>query len=100
MNDSIQTIRQEGESYVYIAIRLEFIEEIRQLCEDSNYQIVNVQERRKAIADCTFERMSLLNIDFGSLVDVQNQLCSQNPATLTPDQLQVFNTVCAPELMP
>jgi hypothetical protein len=37
-NDSKQEIIQDGESYTYIVVRLEFIEQVRQICEDSELQ--------------------------------------------------------------
>lgn len=92
--DTTHEIVQRGESYTYIVVRLEFLQDVKQLCEDLHFDIPNPQLRRQTVAECTFERLTLLNFDFSALYDVQDQLCSQDPAVLTPDQLQVYGTVC------
>lgn len=92
--NSTQNVVQSGSSYAYIVVRLEFINEIKQLCQDLNNNVPDSNERARLVADCTFERMSLLNFDFGALTDVQNDLCTIDPATLTPDQLQVYLAIC------
>lgn len=100
VNDSLQSVTLSGEAFTYIVVRLEFIDEIKILCQDLHFDIPDAQVRNKTVAECTFDRLTLLNFDFGSLLDVQNELCQQDPSTLTPDQLQVYNTICAPELTP
>jgi hypothetical protein len=60
-----QHITQDGESFTYVIIRLEFIEQIRQMCQDSilltDYptEILWKQE----VAKCTFKNLSLVNIN-------------------------------------
>lgn len=92
--DSNHTATLSGAAYTYVIVRLEFIEQIKQLCQAKHNTIVDYAEFERAVADCTFQNLSILNIDVGAIQDVQSNLCNQNPATLTPDALAVYNTIC------
>lgn len=92
--DSNHTATVSGTSYSYVVIKLEPIEQIKQLCRDKYNQITDPNEFNRTVADCTFQNLSILNIDMGAVRDVQSDLCTQNPATLSPDTLAIYNALC------
>lgn len=80
----------EGETYSYVIIRAEFISEMRTLCEQSlATQSFETQElRNKEIADCTFDKLSFINID--AINSFNNQVC-ENPAT--QEEIDICNAL-------
>ena len=92
--DSAHTATLSGSAYTYVIIRLEFIEQIKQLCQAKHNTIIDFAEFERTVAECTFQNLSILNIDMGAIRDVQSDLCTQDPATLAPDALAIYNTVC------
>ena len=90
--DSNHTI--SGEAYTYVVVRVEAIAEIRQLCQDKYNQVVDQGEFKRLVAECTFENLSILNLDTEAIRDVTQDICAQDPLTLTPDALTVYNALC------
>jgi hypothetical protein len=101
-SDPIKTetaqIVQSGESYTYIVIKLDFIEQIKQLCLDSNPQTDSTVETeyKKLIADCTLQHMNIFNISPVQTMDFIGKYCSPTSdlSGLTPDQLKNITAAC------
>lgn len=75
-----QIVKHEGEGTSIILVRLEFIEQIRQLCEDKNIQDSFTSEVlwKQAIAECTFDNLSLVSIDPVQALDFTNDYCTDD----------------------
>lgn len=76
-NDSEQKIVQSGASYTYVIVRLEFLQQIQQLCSDSLLpgDYASTELYKKAVADCTFDKISSLNLDLNAIGSFSNQYC-------------------------
>lgn len=73
-NDSTQTVETAGEAYTYFVMRLEFIDQIEELCRDLEYnESLSESEYDKAVAQCTFDKMSAIEVDLSNLQDLINQ---------------------------
>lgn len=98
-NDSKQEVIQSGESFTYIVVRLEFIEQMKQLCKESlleeNY--ANITLYNQAVAQCTFEKLTVLDINPTEITSFINRYCQpgSDVSTLTPEELLNINTACA-----
>jgi len=98
-NDSRQDVVQSGESFTYIVVRLEFIEQMKQLCKESlleeNY--TSVQLYNQAIAQCTFEKLTVLSVNPTEITTFINQYCqpSSDVSGLTPEELANISAACA-----
>lgn len=95
-NDSKQEVIISGESYNYVVVRLEFIKEMKELCAESllssNYESEELYD--KAVADCTFEHLSVLNTS--ALTSFTTDYCNlgDNTSQLTPEQLANIEAAC------
>lgn len=87
-SDSTQHIVNSGTST--FAIQFSFISEMRQLCEDSLAETAYASEvaRTAAIADCTFEKLAILNFN------PRQSLCTGDRSGLTPEQLAQIEALC------
>lgn len=98
-NDSEQTIVQTGESYTYIIIKLEFLEDIKQLCTDSNIRSEFESEDlyKKAIADCTLDNLSIFNIDFEKASEFADDYCKEGAdlSSLTEEEIASVQEACS-----
>lgn len=98
-NDSTQHILISGDAYSYIVVRLEFIQQINDLCRDANIQSDYATEAlyKKAVADCTFHQLSILNIDPAKVKDFQNAYCEPGAdlSGFTPQQASDVLAACA-----
>lgn len=99
-NDSTQNVVQSGTSFEYVVVRLEFIQQIQQLCADSllqtNYASFTLY--KQAVADCTFTKLSSLgSINTGAITSFQQQYCQANSdlSALTPQQVLDVKQACA-----
>lgn len=86
IDDSEHTI--DGEAYQYVVVQFDFIQEIKQLCEDlyPEYE----ENRAQKVAQCTFDNLSIL--DTGLVSEFNNEFCNNQESydQLTPEeQLQV-----------
>jgi hypothetical protein len=94
-NDSEQRIVQDGESVTYVTIRLEFIEQFKQLCTERHQSIVSQPLREKVIAQCTVELLTSLNIDpFSSLPTDIGAYCEQPDSELSAEEIVIKSAVC------
>lgn len=98
-NDSRQDVVQSGESYAYVIVRLEFISDLKQLCQDSllasNYESVELYNQ--AVAECTFEKLTILNVNptqIGTFISTYCQPTSDLSA-LTPQEVLNINAACS-----
>ena len=70
----------DGDTYSYVIVRLEFIEQMRQICEDSllpsEYETEELYDQ--AVAQCTLDSLSILNID--AINEFNEQVC-EDPQT-------------------
>lgn len=98
-NDSKQEVTQSGESYTYVVVRLEFIEQINKVCTDANpielFETETLQ--RKAIADCTLKNMQVLNINLNQVSTFTNDYCAPGAdlSSLSPQQILDIQAACA-----
>lgn len=87
-----------GESYNYVIVRVEYIQEIKEQCtnqypmydfnmEDSN----EVQYRNKLISDCFFD--NLPEIDFNAINEFNNTICQKPVKQQTPDEQQACGAI-------
>jgi hypothetical protein len=102
-SDPIKTetahIIQSGESYTYIVIKLDFIEQIKQLCLDSNPQPEDLPDRAysQLVAKCTLDHMNLFNISAPKTLDFVGKYCSPTSdlSAFTPQEVLNIASVCA-----
>jgi hypothetical protein len=99
-NDSTQSVVQSGSSFSYVVVRLEFIQQIQQLCADSllqtNYATFTLY--KQAVASCTFDKLSSLgSINTGAITSFQQQYCQPNSdlSALTPQQVLDVKSACS-----
>lgn len=73
VNNSEHAVGFSGQSTV--AVRLEFINEIKELCDAAHRpaEYPNSELRNEAVAECVFERLALFN-----LTDLFNDYCEEN----------------------
>jgi hypothetical protein len=97
-NDSEQRIVQEGESYTYIVLRLEFLEDIRKLCEDANLRsdFESDELYNQAVAQCTLDNLNLFNIDFGEAKDFADEYCREDAdlSEVDPEDIPSIQEAC------
>tara|TARA_R100001244_G_scaffold109182_1_gene80809 strand:- start:245 stop:589 length:345 start_codon:yes stop_codon:yes gene_type:complete len=57
------TTKVSGEAYQYVIIRFEFITKVKRLCRELNIlsDYENVEQYDQAVAQCTFDNLSVLN---------------------------------------
>lgn len=64
-----------GEVYNYVIIKMEFITDIKQLCNDlylpSDFASEDLYNQQ--ISECTFDKLSIINLD--ALNDFNNNIC-------------------------
>ena len=95
-NDSKQNIVTSGTAYYYVLVGAEFIQQIHDLCVDyivpGDYQ--TYQEYRKAVADCTFQHLTSLNLNI--VADFNSKYCDPkvDVSGLTPQQLADITNMC------
>lgn len=79
-----------GESYNYVIIRMEFITDIRKLCEDLyiESEFDNLHVYRQTVAECTFDKLSILNLD--AINNFNDQVC-ENPQT--PEEIEICDAL-------
>lgn len=73
-------VNVEGETFAYVILRLEFISEIKELCELAN-PIENFESealRGQAVAECTINNLNVLNISIANLDDFASSLCPKD----------------------
>lgn len=98
-NTQDQNVKFGGEAYTYVIFRLEFIEQVRQLCADkhllSDYDSQELY--KQAVANCTFDNLALINIDTGAITSFTDQYCGPNAnlSGLTPEQQVDILAACA-----
>ena len=94
-----QKLVSSGESYNYIVVRIEFLDQINQLCKDSILASEYEDELllKKAIADCTFDNLSLLNIDPQLATSFNNDYCKEDAdlSQFGPNEILNINAACA-----
>lgn len=97
VTDSAHKVQQEGTSYTYVVVRLEFIEQVRQLCVAKFNELPGGPERDREIANCTLENLQLLNVNFGQLEDFSQQYCQEGAdlSGLPADQRAEIERACA-----
>lgn len=97
-SDSEQRIVQDGASYIYVVLRLEFIEQIRELCEDANPKesFTSAAQRRQAVAECTLDNLDIFNISVGQVDDFTGRYCQEDAdlSALTPEEIEDVNRAC------
>lgn len=97
-NDSKQNIVQSGKSYTYVVFRVEFIEQIKKLCQDSfrRSNFVSDEDYNKEVADCTFKNLSLININPSTAKNFVNDYCKEDAdlSNFTPDQINDIKRAC------
>lgn len=93
-NDSMQRVVQSGESHTYVIFRLEFIDQIIQLCKDS-FDINDINYN-KEVSDCTFKNLSLININPAVANTFVNDYCKDGAdlSAFTTEQIDQINLAC------
>lgn len=71
------TITQSGSSYTYVVVRLEYLQQIKDLCTEANPAVNFTSEelRRAAVSTCTLENMKLFEISVADVMDFQSKYC-------------------------
>lgn len=99
VTDSTQRIVQDGTSFTYIIVRLEYIQQIQEICTNANpiSDFTSESEQKKAIAKCTIENMKLLNINVGQVDNFKNKYCvpGADLTGFTPQQVLDIQAACA-----
>ena len=98
-NDSRQDLIQSGTSYAYVIVRLEFIQQIQQLCQDSILVSSFLSEDlyKQAVAQCTFDKLASLSVNTNSLTSFKQKYCqpTSDLSALTPSQQANIIAACA-----
>lgn len=93
-----QHIVQDGESYTYVVLRLEFLEDVRQLCLDANIRSDYTTEElyNQAVARCTLDNLNIFNIDLGATSAFADQYCNVNAdlSTVNPADIPSIQSAC------
>jgi len=76
-----------GEAYTYVIVQLEFIGQIRELCEDLEDDTLDNYD--SLVAECTFSNLSIINVG-GELTAFTSEVCS-NPTTA--EEIQICNNL-------
>lgn len=92
-NDSKQEVEILGEAFTYVVVRLEFIQQIKDLCIDKHS---NSPEELKPelIANCTFKNLNVISIDFNPIKQVNETFCNRDLDGLTEAEIAEINRVC------
>jgi hypothetical protein len=74
-----------GETYSYVIVKFQFLDEIKELCTDiyPEYDVPNERRRKKLISQCTLDKMSILNLD--ALDQFDKGICP------SPSSIEEFN---------
>lgn len=94
-NNAEQSVVQSGSSYAYVIVRLEFIQQIHDLCRDkylvSDYETEALY--RQVVAECVFDNLAILNIS----PTFQNSYCEPGAdlSGFTPEQTSDILAACA-----
>lgn len=96
-NDSTQSVVQSGTSYAYVVVRLDFIQQIQMLCEQSllSSDYSNITTYNQAVAQCTLEHLSVSNVDTNQLTSFVNQYCQPNSDLSSFDPAQKTDILAA-----
>lgn len=93
-----EDIKISGETYSYIILRVEYITEIRQQCENlyPSYLInpsnqSEVEERAKLVAECFFDNM--IDINVGELGEFNTEVCDKPIEEMTPEEIQICEAI-------
>lgn len=75
-----QKVTQDGQSYIYLVVKLDFIEQVRQLCQDSLLKTDYSTEElwKQAISQCTFKNLSFAGISTSQANNFSTQYCQAN----------------------
>lgn len=93
-----QRVTQGGESYTYVVLRLEFIQQVRELCEQrtlrSDFESDELYEQE--VASCTIDNLALLNINIDALGEFQDSLCREDAdlSSFSPEEQQDILAAC------
>ena len=87
VEDSEQTI--SGETYSYVILQLEFIQQIKTLCEELNLlsDFNSFELYKQEVAVCTFDNLAVL--DLGAIEEFSNTICD------SPQTQQEIDTCAA-----
>lgn len=79
-NDSTQNVVQSGTSYTYVIVRLEFIQQLHDICKDSLLESSYASQvlYDQAVAQCTLDSMSILNFNPSQVSSFVQQYCQPN----------------------
>lgn len=98
VSDSTQNVVQSGSSFTYVTIRLEFIQQVNDLCKASLLESDYASEElyNKAVAECTFKNLAILNINPAQVTDFTSQYCQPGAdlSSFTPDQIAQIQSAC------
>lgn len=92
------TVTQAGESYTYVVLRVEFIQQIKDLCTESHVREVGMTDQayKKIVADCTLNNLNLFHISMPQTVDFISKYCSPDSdlSGLSPEELINIKAAC------
>lgn len=73
-------VKQSGESYTYVVVRLEYLSEIRQLCIDANPAsgFTNEETMIATRARCVLANMNPFNISTEITDEFSNEFCKED----------------------
>jgi hypothetical protein len=95
---STSTVTQTGESYTYVVLRVEFIQQIKDLCTESHIRAPGTsdQDYKKIVADCTLNNLNLFHISMPQTVDFISKYCSPDSdlSGLSPEELINIKAAC------
>lgn len=82
-----------GEAYQYVIIRLEFIKDIREICEARylSYEYPTYQLYEQEVAKCTLDNLSVLNL--ANLQQFANDVCSDPKTQEEIDACNALNGI-------
>jgi len=93
-----QKLTQSGSSYTYVVVRLEYLEQIKELCLEANplSNFTTAELQKESIANCTLENMKIFNINVADVLDFKNKYCGDQVGfnTFTPEQQADILAAC------
>lgn len=94
-----QKITQEGESITKLVLELGFIEDINLLCQQSinSNDFLDEEGYNQAVAECTLDNLSVLQLDINAIDEVVSTLCDENAdlSQLTPEERLEVERACS-----
>ena len=86
-------LSQSGKSTTYVSLKFEFIDQLKELCQDTHIQkdYQTLELYNKAVGDCVFDHLSSVGVAAPTIKSFQEQHCVDPIASEFVTACQVLN---------